>query len=175
MNIAVISYSLTGNNKALAQRVAQALQADLIEVTEPKARTMGTIMLDMLFNRTPQAKPGPASLDGYGLLLFCGPVWMGHVASPLRPYLQHLRKHPQQYGFFSISGGADGGNGKLAGELQKRAGAAPVMLLDQHIAGLLQAGTAPAPERKDTSAYRLTEKDAEVLADTVIQACRQAV
>ncbi len=176
MRIAVISYSFTGNNKALAHKVAQALQADLIELAEPKPRTMGTIVLDMLLNRSPKAVPQPEALDDYGLLLFSGPVWMGHVAAPLRPYLGYLRKHPRQYGFFSISGGADGGNTKLAGELQKRAGAAPVLLLDQHIAGLLlQTDAASAPARKDTSAYRLTEKDIEALAGPVIAACRQAM
>lgn len=173
MKIAVISYSLTGNNGALARRVAQELKADLIEVSEPKARTTGKIALDMLFNRTPQSRPAPNSLNGYGLLLFFGPVWMGHVAAPLRPYFKHLQKHPQPYGFFSISGGADGENPKLGAELRKRAGAAPVVLLDQHVAGLLQTGA--APDRKDTSAYRLKEKDVEALAAAVIQAFRQAV
>ncbi len=175
MRIAVISYSYTGNNKALAHKVAQALQADLIELAEPKPRTMGTIVLDMLLNRNPKAVPQPEALEGYGLLLFSGPVWMGHVAAPLRPYLGYLRKHPRRYGFFSISGGADGGNAKLSGELQKRAGTAPVLLLDQHIAGLLQTDAAFAPARKDTSAYRLTEVDVEALAGPVITACKQAM
>lgn len=175
MRIAVISYSFTGNNKALAHKVAQELQADLIELAEPKLRTMGTIVLDMLLNRNPKAVPQPEALEEYGLLLFSGPVWMGHVAAPLRPYLGYLRKHPRQYGFFSISGGADGGNAKLSGELQKRAGTAPVLLLDQHIADLLQNDAASAPARKDTSAYRLTEMDVEALAGPVISACRQAM
>ncbi len=175
MRIAVISYSYTGNNKALAHKVAQALQADLIELAEPKPRYMGTIVLDMLLNRNPKAVPKPEALEGYGLLLFSGPVWMGHVAAPLRPYLGYLRKHPRRYGFFSISGGADGGNAKLSGELQKRAGTAPVLLLDQHIAGLLQTDAASAPARKDTSAYRLTEMDVEALAGPVITACKQAM
>lgn len=175
MKIAVISYSFTGNNRALAQKVAQALQADFIELSEEKPRTMGTIVLDMLLGRAPRTKPAPEALAGYGLVLFNGPVWMGHVATPLRRYLGYLRKHPKRYGFFSISGGADGGNGKLSGELQKRAGTAPVLLLDQHIAGLLQTDAAPATDRKDTSAYRLTEKDVDVLAAPVIHACRKAM
>lgn len=167
MDIAVVSYSHTGNNRALADRVARELSARHIEISEPKARTTGTIIPDMIFNRTPRVQPPPDIMDNYGLILFFAPVWMGHVAAPLRAYLAYLKRSPRRYGFLSISGGADGANAKLAGELMKRTGAEPTILLDLHIADLLPSE--PKPARKDTSAYRINEADIKKLAGIAVE------
>ncbi|KWX71240.1 flavodoxin family protein [Paenibacillus jilunlii] len=173
MNIAVISYSYTGNNEALAGSVAKELSAEHIQISEPKTRTMGSIALDMMFSRTPQVQPAPKTLGNYDLILFFGPVWMGHVAAPLRAYLKYLKSHPQRYGFLSISGGADGTNPKLGGELRKRAGAAPAVLIDLHIADLLP--NSPKTARKDTSAYRLTDGDINQLTHTMMKTIEDVI
>ncbi|MCE3200122.1 flavodoxin family protein [Paenibacillus sonchi] len=171
MNIAVISYSFTGNNKSLAGSVAKELSAEHIQISEPKTRTMGSIALDMMFSRTPQVQPAPETMERYDLLLFFGPVWMGHVAAPLRAYLKYLKSHPQRYGFLSISGGADGSNPKLTGDLRKRAGADPAVLIDLHIADLLP--NREKTVRKDTSAYRLNDSDIHTLTHTMMKKLRE--
>ncbi len=171
MKIAVISYSLTGNNDALAKSIAGEFAAEQIKITEPNPRATGSIILDMLFNRIPQVQPAPGKLEGYDLLLFVGPVWMGQVAAPLRAYLKHLRTKPCRYAFISISGGADGANPKLAGELKKRTGKEPAALVDLHIADLLNSDAKPS--RKDTSAYRLKEGDIKKLTTAVAKAVRE--
>lgn len=43
MKIAVISYSLAANNKALVNSIAEKFDADHINITETKSRTMGSI------------------------------------------------------------------------------------------------------------------------------------
>ena len=80
----IISYSLTGNNEALAVVIAAEFTAEHIKITESKPRTMGTIVLDMLFNRTPQVNPIVDKTEDNDLVLFMGPVWMGQVATPFR-------------------------------------------------------------------------------------------
>jgi hypothetical protein len=167
MNIAIISYSHTGNNHVLADRVARELSAKHIKILEHKFKSMGSIILDMIFNRTPQTQPTSEIIDQHDLILFFGPVWMGYVASPLRPYLKYLKTNPHRYGFFSISGGADNKNLKLAGDITKRAGARPVIFLDQHIADLLVSNSKPT--RKDTSDYRLCEEDVIKLSNNIIK------
>lgn len=157
MNIKVISYSFTGNNESLACSIAQELSAEHIKVSEPKPRTMGTIILDMLFKRIPRVQPTPGELIGYDLLLFLGPVWMGQVAAPLRSYLKHLKNHHANYAFISISGGADAGNGKLEGDLEKRTGIKPAAIIDLHIADLLPVSN--KIERKDTASYKINNND----------------
>ena len=173
MKIVVISYSFTGNNEALANSIAKEFAAEHIKITEPKPRTMGSITLDMLFNKTPKVKPIPERLENYDLILFLGPVWMGHVASPLRVYLKYLKTNPHRYAFISISGGADGPNPKLAGELKKRVGKEPVAVIDLHIVDLLPSD--PKPTREDTSSYRLKDEDVRSLTDKVVKTLKEAM
>jgi hypothetical protein len=70
-----------------------------------------------------------------------------------------IKTNRHRYAFISISGGADGPNPKLAGELEKRAGTEPGALIDLHIADLLPSD--PKPTRKITSAYRINSEDIE--------------
>lgn len=172
MGITIVYYTLTGNNKALAEALAKELSADLVRVTEKKTRKTGKIILDMIFNRCPKAYPSPSELQGRGNLLFIAPVWMGKVASPLRPYLKNLKKHPQPYAFACISGGALNPNPKLQEDLEKWAGAKPAAFADLHIADLLPQN--PKPTMKDTSAYRLENAQAEKLAGIVAASVRNA-
>lgn len=173
MKMIVISYSLTGNNEALANSVAKEFAVEHMKITEPKPRTNGSIVLDLIFHRTPQVQPIPERLENYGLILFLGPVWMGHVATPLRAYLKYLKKNPRRYAFISISGGADGENPKLKDELTKRAGKEPTVLIDLHIADLLPSD--PKPTRKDTSAYRLNDRDARSLTNIIMKTMRETI
>jgi hypothetical protein len=174
MKIAVISYSLTGNNEALASGVAGELPAEHIKIKEPKQRTTGSIFLDLIFHKTPKVEPSPAILENYDQVIFIGPVWIGQVATPLRAYLKYLSLHPRRYSFASISGGSLGANPnpKLGAELKKRTGMEPSALADLHIAELLPSD--PKPDMKSTSSYRLTDKDRQKLTGIIVKAIREA-
>lgn len=173
MKTMVISYSLTGNNEALANRIAEEFEAERIKITEPKPRTMGTIVLDLIFKRTPKVQPIPDRLKNHDLILFFGPVWIGQVATPLRAYLKQLENNPCRYAFISISGGADGPNPKLADELKKRVGREPVAVIDLHIADLLPSD--PKPTRKITSAYQLNNEDIKKLTNTIVKTVKETI
>ncbi|MDF1495343.1 flavodoxin family protein [Caproiciproducens sp. CPB-2] len=172
MNIAVVSYSYTGNNEALAESVAKELMAKHIKVSVKKPITMGSIVMDMLFSRTPKVLPAPDILRQYDFILFFGPVWMGQAASPLRAYLDDLKQNPKPYGFLSISGGADGGNPKLSNELLRRTGKQPSILIDQHIAELISPDNPTS--RKETSAYRINKNDVNRLTKAAVERIRQS-
>ncbi len=172
MKIAVVSYSLTGNNEALAKRVAERYSADHIRITEAKPRKTGRIIGDSLFKTTPRVSPAPSRIDMYDLVVFVSPVWLGQAASPLRPYLQRVKETAKRYAFFSICGGALGPNPKLKAELTKRAGAAPAAFADLHIADLLNI---EKPTMKDTAAYRLNSADGEKLAGKIAGALLQCI
>ena len=167
MNICVISYSMTGNNDLLATSVAGLLGAQHLKVTESKTRKNGTIAFDMLLSRVPKVLPLPEKQDAFDMLLFVGPVWMGQAAFPLRVYLGRIRKQPRRYAYISISGGALGDNPKLAASLEKQTRRAPDAVVDLHIADLLPPE--PKPTMADTSAYRVSDEDAQTLAETAVQ------
>jgi flavodoxin len=166
MKAMVISYSLTGNNRDLAASLAQAIGAEHARVAELKSRKMGKIVLDILFKRTPKINMPVESVEAYDLVLFVGPVWMGHVATPFRACFQQLAPTIGDYGYISISGGADGPNPNLADELTERLGREPAHLIDLHIADLLPSE--PKPTRDDTMAYRINGQEVKHLTDTVL-------
>ena len=165
MKTTVISYSFSGNNKALADSIASVLSAEHINITESRTRTFGTIALDMLFNRTPKVYPTMNSIEVSDLILFVGPVWMGHVAAPFRGCFKVVKSNLKEYAFISISGGADGPNPNLGGELKKRLGKLPAAVIDLHIAEILPSN--PTPTKEDTSSYRLIKEDIERLTDRI--------
>jgi hypothetical protein len=173
MKIIVISYSLTGNNDALATGVATAFAAEHIAISEPTPRTTWTITLDVLLNRTPPVNPPAKVLENNDLIIFVAPVWMGHVATPLRAYFKYLKNKPGKYAFVSISGGANGPNAKIAGELNKRVGKEPAALIDIYIADLLPPN--PKPTSNDTTAYRLNQTDVQNVTNTVVKSLRETM
>ncbi|MDF2571474.1 MAG: hypothetical protein K0R55_3078 [Sporomusa sp.] len=173
MSIAIISYSLTGNNETLADEVAKALSAEHLKITEKKPRKTATIMLDMILSRTPRVQPLPSSLAQYEKILFVGPVWMGKSATPFRAYFKYLKAHPHLYAFASISGGALNTNPKLADDLKKRVGTKPVALVDLHISDLLPPD--PKPTMKETSSYHLNDGDISKLTDIIVNSVINAM
>lgn len=70
MNIAVLSYSFTGNNEALAESVAKKLSGEHIRITTLKPFKMSTLIMDMIFARVPKVQPFPDILQKYDLVLF---------------------------------------------------------------------------------------------------------
>jgi len=173
MKIVVVSYSLTGNNEALANRIAEEFAVEHIKIKESKSRTIGSIVLDLILKRTPLVQPTPEVLKEYDLILFLGPIWMGQVATPLRAYLKFLKTNPIKYAFISISGGADGTNPKLAVEFKKTVEKEPIVLIDMHIADLLPS--VPKPERKDTSDYRINNEDIKKLTSAIMKILRETI
>ncbi|MDF2949703.1 MAG: hypothetical protein K0R07_1742 [Sedimentibacter sp.] len=167
MKIAIISFSYTGNNSRLAECVARQLSAEHIKILPQNSVTFGTIAMDMIFNRTPKVHPAPDILSKYDLMLFFAPVWMGHVASPIRQYLKYLKSNQKQYAFLSISGGADGANTKLLNDLVKRTGTKPIFIVDHHIKDLLSSDTVST--RKDTSDYLINEAEVNRLSELTMK------
>ncbi len=166
MKTAVMSYSYTGNNAALAQRLAEELKAEHIRITEPKERTYGTIVADLIFGRTPKTIPTPEIMSLYDLVILVAPVWMGQPAFPMRSYFRQLKKRPQKFAFVSISGGAMNDNPRLSSVLKGKTGVEPSAVVDLHITDLLPPG--PKPTTQVTSAYKLTSQDIENLAKRAI-------
>ena len=173
MKAIVISYSFTGNNEALSASLAAALAAEHARITEPKPRKTGTIVWDVLFKRTPKIGMPVENVEAYDWVFFVGPVWMGQIATPFRACFQQLGQQIGKYAFISISGGADGPNPNLAGELVERLGKEPACLIDLHIADLLPPD--PKPTRTDTSAYRLSEQDVKDLTDTIVETLHKTI
>lgn len=173
MKVKVISYSLTGNNEALAASIAAELSAEHLKLIEPKSRNTLSIVLDVLFDRTPSVSPTTGKEENDDLVLFVGPVWLGKVATPFRAYFDNFKSAPCTYAFISISGGANGPNPDLASELKKRTGKEPVEVINLYIADLLPP--VPKPTIKVTSAYHLNAGEVKRLTKTVVKTLQKHI
>jgi hypothetical protein len=175
MKIKVISYSLTGNNEALAASIAGEFSAEHIKIIESNKRTSFTIVLDRIFNRIPQVSPSPDKIEdkikNTDLVIFVGPIWLGQVATPFRAYFDYFKDKLGRYAFISISGGANGPNPELNDELKKRLGKEPAALINLYIADLLPLE--PKPTIKITSAYLLKDTEVKSLTNTVVKTLRE--
>lgn len=164
MKTTVVSYSLTGNNDALAASIARELSTTHIKIKEPRRRNAAKIVFDVIFNTTPKVIPFAEILNGEDFILFFAPLWMGKVASPLRSYLRQISP-AQKYGFVSICGGALGENPKIEEELIKLSNKKPAFVLELPIADLLPSGR--EVKLRDTQKYRLRKADLYKLKEIV--------
>ena len=159
MKTAIVSYSLTGNNCALAKSLAEKTNIKHIEVKTVKKFGMGALIMDIMFKRAPKVTPEPSVLDDYDNIIFMGPLWMGQAATPLRRYFAHLKGSGKKYSFISVCGGAKGGNQNLAEQFIQRIGSEPEHLLELHTANLVDETV--KEDIKATTDYKLTDADIE--------------
>lgn len=167
MKTLIISYSFTGNNEKIAKKIAKILGAELCVLEEMKNRNVFTIVLDVLFNRTPLIKEIEKNLGHYENLIFVAPVWFGKIATPLRQLLKELKGKNENYSLVTLSAGADGNkNPNLEKELIKRTGLAPKSVINPLISEILPAN--PKPSRLQLDAYRVPDTVAEGIAEKVV-------
>lgn len=170
----IISYSLTGNNEALASNLAGSINAKHIRVSEPGKRSMGRIVSDTVLNRSPKIDFDPSQVAADDFVIFVGPVWMGKVASPLRTCFKQLSAKSFPYAFISVSGGADGpqSNDNLPAELSRSMGRDPEFVLDLHKADLLPQD--PQPTRDMTMNYIIDQRDLAALTASAVSTIEKA-
>jgi flavodoxin len=155
MKTLIVFYSFSGNNKVLARYLQQKTGADLQEIVELKRRTGFSILLDVLFKRTPRIAPPNILWSQYDRVFLLAPIWAGRIASPLKAFLQLEKKHIKNYFFISLCGNS--GNKKIATELTQLVHQAPTAVLELAVNELLP------PEKKNkiryTSGYRVQTDD----------------
>jgi flavodoxin len=80
MKSLVIFYSLTGKTKLVAQTIAEALNAELVEIEEVKPRKRGfathlTVGFAAITNKESQIKPVNVNWNRYDMVFIGSPVW----------------------------------------------------------------------------------------------------
>ena len=107
----VVYFSDSGHTRAVAEKVAAALDADIeeIKLASPKRVPFFFILRAVvgviLRASWPIANPH-ARLDRYGMLILGSPIWGGRMAPPVRAWL-HANKPSADLGFagfFTVSG-----------------------------------------------------------------------
>lgn len=165
MNYVVIYYSFTGNNRLLALELQRRLGCDSVEVREAHHRSRMTILLDVLLDRKPRLEAGPVVLAHYDRAVLVAPVWAGRVATPLAAFVAQHRAELPDYAFLSLCSGVPGQPARIADELERITGRAPLAVDQLDVNELLP------PEHKNkvryTSAWRAGAQDMMAYGDAI--------
>ncbi len=176
MPILIVFYSLTGNNRLLAQHLSQILSADLEEVTETSARGKVSILLDLLFGRRSRIEALTLDPAAFAHVVFVAPVWDRHIATPMRAAMRLCAPGLTRYSLMSLCGQSRPGQADtLRREAEAETGAPPLQVVELWIAELLSAGR-EASHGLAASNHRIEPCDLEYFAakiDDFVQAIRQ--
>ena len=112
MKTAVVYYSLSGNTKWLAGKIAEAMNADLIELKTrrkyPAARWLQMVICgaSASFKRKPALSDVPM-LSSYDNFILGAPVWAGTIASPMNSFLHSADLSNKNVALLAMSAGGD--------------------------------------------------------------------
>ena len=107
----VVYYSLSGNTRAAARRIAQALRADLMEVRTLKTYPddydvlLGIGEKEVKSGCMPQIAPLTYDANEYDTIVLGSPVWWGTYAPALKKFLSSVRWKGKKVYPFATHGG----------------------------------------------------------------------
>ena len=112
MMTAVIYYSLEGNTKYAAERIAARLGADLTPLVPVKKYPTGKVSKyfwcgkSAMFRESPRLEPYRFDQNKYDLLILGTPIWAETFTPPLRTFIQENKLRRKKVALFaSCSGG----------------------------------------------------------------------
>ena len=110
MKYAVVYYSRSGRTRQVAQRIAEQLDGDLIEIVGKKRYRgpFGFLLAGAHASRKklPEILPIQADLSTYNTIMIGSPIWGSTVAAPVRTFLHQYAEHIKEASFFLTLGGS---------------------------------------------------------------------
>lgn len=111
MKTAVVYYSLEGNTKFVAEKIAEKLGAELIELRCVKAYPTGTVSKflwggkSVTFGEKPALLPYEFNADDFDAVILGSPVWASKYAPPLKTFFSENDISSKKVGFFVCCAG----------------------------------------------------------------------
>lgn len=84
MKTLTICYSMTGNNKKLANYLKEKIDCDIFEVRTIKKMGFSSFIMGLIFNKNPKIEDCNLDLKSYDKIIFISPIWFGKLAFPLK-------------------------------------------------------------------------------------------
>lgn len=110
----VVFYSLSGNTRLVAETIAKAAGADVIELMPEKEMPRGGLRRifqggrSAVMGERPALKPFAFDPDEYGMFFLGTPVWAWTVAPPLNTFLSRHSLEGRPVALFCCHGGGPG-------------------------------------------------------------------
>ncbi len=113
MKILIVYYSLEGNTKYVAEKIAEQTGAEVLRLEPEKAYPAGKVTKYLWGGRSavmgdaPKLKSYEAELSDYEMIVFGTPVWASTFAPPLRSFIKNHKEELKQkkVAFFACSAG----------------------------------------------------------------------
>lgn len=131
MKFAVVYFSLEGNTKFAAEKLAGVMRADLIPLTPVKKYPMGKFSKyfwagkSAFFREAPKLEAYSFDADKYDVIILGTPIWASTFTPPLRTFLRANRLAGKKVAFFASCSG--GSADKCFEELSKEASGSTVL------------------------------------------------
>ena len=128
----VVFYSLSGNTRAVARRIARALRADLLEIRTVKTYPDDYDVLLSLGEKEvkagymPQLEPLPIDANKYETILLGTPVWWSSFAPAVKKFLSLIKWKGKKVFPFATHGGDLGHTPSDLRKAMRGAAVAPV-------------------------------------------------
>lgn len=113
MKTAIVYYSLSGNAKYVAEKIAENLDGDLIRLETVKsyeAKGLGTYFIGgkaAVSGESPKLKPYAFNGDDYDQVILCSPVWAMRIAPALKTFIEENKDNmPSRIGMFMCQMGS---------------------------------------------------------------------
>ena len=126
MKTAVIYFSLEGNTKYAAEKIAAQMGADLIPLIPVKEYPTGKVSKyfwggkSATFGESPRLEPYRFDQNQYDLVILGTPIWAGTFAPPLRTFIRENKLTRKKIALFACCSG--GGTERCFEQLKKEAG-----------------------------------------------------
>lgn len=127
MKSAIVFYSLEGNTKSVAEKIAAKVDSDIIELVPEKSYPSKGFKKfiwggkSAVMGETPKLKEYSFDADKYDRVIFGTPVWASNFTPPLRTFITENKEalNGKKYSAFICfsGGGADKALTKLKNEL----------------------------------------------------------
>lgn len=119
----VVYYSLSGNTKEAAEKIAQKCDADVLELVKVKNKPASKFMQyftagrETILNILPKLEPYEFTGDKYEMIIFGTPIWANKRATPLNTFIAQNNLENKKIAVFTTSGS---GNDKKCIEAFKK-------------------------------------------------------
>ena len=140
MSLLVLYYSRSGNNRLLAQHLAQRLGAAVEEVKTRFWYPLPRMIWQLRTGNLPAVRPLSHDPAGFDHVLLVAPLWDMHVAFPLAAALQANRTAIGRYDFATFCGYVREGQPEAVRKsLAELVGHPPVHQIELHVGDLVPA------------------------------------
>ncbi len=168
MKTLILYYSRNGNNRMLANYLAEKLDADIEEIRpKHKFRLLG-FLTDFFRNRDPDIYPISSAPKNYDHVLIIAPIFDLAIAHPMRTALGQVGPELDTYSFISLCGYyRDGQASHILEELQTLTGKPPAHIQELWVGELL-----PEDKRENVMAvggHNVTESELGIYGNKITQ------